>query len=310
MKHAYFHKLALGLVCAALPVAAIAAPKEPLRLKPSSKWIADYPKDGCRLIRQFGEGDNQSLIVLSRFAPSDSFALTFAGKPFKQNETVKAKVQFGPDEAEQEGEFWAGKYGELPSMVMTGEMRLGLLTAEEIDAIKASIKEKQATQKSKAPVYVKIQPIGVEREKRVKYVKVSRPLRTPVVLELGSMDRPMAALNTCITDLVNGWGLDAEKHKSMLRSVMPITSPGNWMKSSDYPVKMLRAGQPALVEFRLDVDEAGSATGCHIQQTTRPVEFDKAVCGAIMRKAKFDPAIDAQGKPMKSYYQSTVKFRL
>jgi Gram-negative bacterial TonB protein C-terminal len=304
MAYTLFQKLALGLVCATLPVSAIAAPKEPLRLKPSSKWIADYPKDGCRLIRQFGEGDDKSLIVMSRFAPSEYFSLTFAGKPFKQLDPVKAKVQFGPDEAEQEANFWDGKYGELPSLVMTGEMRLAPFSAAELTAISA------AQKKPKDASMIRIEPVSVEREKRITFVKISRPLRTPVVLELGSMDRPMAALNTCITDLVNGWGLDAEKHKTMSRPVRPINVPGSWMSSGDYPIKMLNAGQPAIVEFRLDVDETGRATGCHIQQTTRPQEFDNAVCSAIMRKAKLSPALDAQGQPMKSYYQSTVNFRL
>ncbi len=304
MKTASFHKLALGLVCAALPISAIAAPKEPLRLKPSSKWISDYQKDGCRLMREFGEGEDKSLIIMNRFAPRESFSLTLAGRPFKLNNPTDAKVQFGPTEAEQDVYFMTGTLGKLPSLVQPGEMRLAPVSPSELLAIKA------AQKKPKEFKQIKIEPLGAEREKQVKFVKISRPLRQPVILELGSMDKPLAALDTCIIDLVNSWGLDAAKHKTLTRDVTPVSNPGRWMTTDDYPTKMLNAGQPAIVEFRLDVDEAGKATGCHIQQTTRPAEFDKAVCGAIMRKAKLSPALDAQGQPMKSYYQNTVHFNL
>jgi Gram-negative bacterial TonB protein C-terminal len=304
MAYALFQKLALGLVCATLPVSAIAAPKEPLRLKPSSKWNSDYMKDGCRLIRQFGEGDDISLIIMNRFAPRESFSLTLAGRPFKLTQTADAKVQFGPTEAEQDVNFMAGTLGDLPSLVMSGEMRLAPASASELAALKAA--EKNPIEFAR----INFEPLGAEREKQVKFIKVGRPLRQAVILELGAMDKPLAALDTCITDLVNSWGLDAAKHKTLTRAVLPTSNPGNWMSSGDYPIKMLRAGQPAIVEFRLDVDETGRATGCHIQQTTRPKEFDRAVCSAIMRKAKLSPALDAQGQPMKSYYQSTVRFQI
>jgi Gram-negative bacterial TonB protein C-terminal len=304
MRYTLFQKLALGLACTTLPVSAIAAPKEPLRLKPSSKWISDYMKDGCRLMREFGEGDDKSLIIMNRFAPQESFSLTLAGKPFKLAKTADAKVQFGPTEAEQDVNFMAGTLGDLPSLVMSGEMRLAPVSASELAAIKlAEKKPKELTQ-------INIEPLGAEREKKVTFVKIGRPRRQAVILELGAMDKPLVALDTCITDLVNSWGLDAAKHKTMTRPVLPASNPGNWMNSEDYPIRMLHAGQPAIVEFRLDVDETGRATGCHIQQTTRPKEFDRAVCSAIMRKAKLSPALDAQGQPMKSYYQNTARFQI
>jgi hypothetical protein len=73
---------------------------------------------------------------------------------------------------------------------------------------------------------------------------------------------------------------------------------------------MLSAGQPAIVEFRLSVSADGVPTSCHIQLTTRPKEFDAAVCDSLMRRARFTPALDAEGKPLISYYLNTVKFAL
>lgn len=294
----FTQKLLMSAACASLSVTAFAAPEEPSRLKPSSKWISDYQPDGCRLMRAFGEGDDQILLQLSRFAPTDSFSMTLSGKKLGMKSKGQANIQFGPTEAEQSIEYLPGVIGKYSALVMSGDMRIVPLSAQQLKEIG----------QTKAPQIVKLAPIGAEREKAVTYLKIGKPLRKPVILELGPMDKPFAALSTCISDLVTSWGLDAEKHKSMVRWVMPVSSPGNWIKSSEYPTKMLAANQPAIVEFRLEVDEAGNATQCHIQQTTRPKEFDNAVCKGIMKRAKFVPALDAEGKPLRSYYQNTVKF--
>jgi Gram-negative bacterial TonB protein C-terminal len=295
----FAQKLLLGAACASITVSAVAAPAEPLRLKPSSKWVSDYRPDGCRLLREFGEGDDQVLLQMSRFAPTDGFSMTVSGKKFSMQKKGKASVQFGPNEAEQNVDYLPGTMGKLSSLVMSSDIRIAPLDAQQLKDI----------ERTKAPQIVKLAPIGSAREKAVTYLKIGKPLRKPVILELGAMDKPFAALSTCITDLVTSWGLDAEKHKNLVRWAMPSNNPGDWIRSSEYPSKMLDVNQPAIVEFRLEVDETGNATQCHIQQTTRPKDFDTAVCKGIMKRAKFTPALDAEGKPLRSYYQNTVRFQ-
>ena len=36
------------------------AAAQPVRLQPSSQWVLDYAENSCRLIRNFGEGDQQT----------------------------------------------------------------------------------------------------------------------------------------------------------------------------------------------------------------------------------------------------------
>jgi Gram-negative bacterial TonB protein C-terminal len=295
----YLAKSVLSVSIAAIVAqASFGAPAAPLHLKPSSKWISDYQPDGCRLMRQFGEGDDKAIIIMNRFAPSDYFQLTLAGKAFKREKRDQVKIQFGSNEAEQDIDFLPGNFGEMPAILMVGLMRITPVTKEEI----------KAHEKLKPTVYLPQVPLGAAREKAVTFVKVGRSLRKPVVLELGAMDKPFAALSTCISDLVKSWGVDAESHKSLTRFTTPKNNPGNWVVSADYPDKMLNAGQGAIVNFRLLVDAAGSVTGCFIQQTTRPKEFDDAVCKSISKRAKFDPALDKDGKPILSYYNNTVRF--
>lgn len=290
----------LAIIATTTPSFAQSA-KEPLSLKPSSAWHVDYADDRCRLARQFGTGDDLVLLFMDRYGPDQSFRLMLAGKPVRSyQEKADAYVQFGPSEAEQKLYYFAGNLSKLPALIFTNRTRLAGPSEAELIAIKNAGPSE----------WIDLAPIAEERQKAVKYLKVGKPLRRPVMLETGGMLGAFKALDTCIDNLMTTWGIDVERHKQLTRRVVPQQSPGKWVVSSDYPLDMLRSGQPAIVEFRLSVDVGGKATACHIQSTTRPKEFDDAVCKSVMRRASFDPALDAQGKPLASFYRNTVRFQI
>jgi hypothetical protein len=293
----------LGVLVAALVLQSTASlafePQAPLRLKQSGQWIVEFGDQGCRMFREFGTGDDKTMIMISRYAPSESFRLTIGGKLFKRQANRDVTLQFGPNEAEQKISFMAGNLSpEMPAMILAGSIRMAPVPEAELAAFaKSDYQDENA-----------ITPMGAERVKAVTYLKVGKPLKQPIILELGRMDRPMAVMDQCIDHLMTTWGIDVQKHKNLKRQVRPTVSPGRWITTDDYPTKMLGQGQAAIVDVRLDVDGEGNAVGCHIQATTRPKEFDDAVCKSLMRRAKFTPALDADSKPIQSYWKSTVTF--
>lgn len=273
----------------------------PLVLKPSSPWHVDYADDRCRLGRQFGAGDEQVLLFLDRYGPSDRFRMTVAGKPLKVSvDRAEATLQFGPTEVEQRLLFLNGNLGEMPALVFASSARIAAPTDAELQAAKNAAENE----------WIDAPPISEERQKAVKYLTIGKPLRRSVTLETGSMRGGLAALDKCVDNLMISWGVDIERHKSLTRKVRPQQSPARWVVSQDYPLQMLRDGQPAIVDFRLSVGPDGVPTACHIQSTTRAKEFDTAVCQSVMRRARFDPALDAGGKPIASYYLNRVRFQL
>lgn len=291
---------ALTLIATATPAFAQSA-KEPLMLKPTSAWHVDYADDRCRLARQFGAGDELVYAFFDRYGPTEYFRLMLAGKAMKTSiEKADAAVRFGPAEAEQQILFFRGDLNKLPALIFASSIRLASPTAAEF----------AAATKSDDDGWIDYAPIGEARQKVVKYLTVGKPLRRAVTLETGSMRAPFVALDKCIDNLMTTWGIDTEKHKTLTRKVKPRQSPGRWVVSGDYPLDMLASGQPAIVEFRLSVGADGVPTACHIQSTTRPKEFDDAVCKSVMRRARFDPALDATGKPLASYYRNTVRFQI
>jgi Gram-negative bacterial TonB protein C-terminal len=272
-----------------------------LRLQPTSQWQIDYAADHCRLARQFGEGENKVLAIFDKYGPDGEFKMTIAGQPMRTRyDKDGVSLQFGPAEEKQELEFFIGKFGEQNALIFRGGARIAPPTTAERQAIK----------NKKAGEWIELTPITPAREAAVRYIEIGKPLRRAVILETGSLKQPMAALDKCVDELVSHWGVDVEKHKSLTRKAAPIESPGRWITTDDYPTAMLNAGQPALVEFRLNVGADGIPTACHIQATTRPQAFDDAVCKSLMRRAKFEPALDSGGKPLESYWRNTVNFRI
>jgi protein TonB len=71
---------------------------------------------------------------------------------------------------------------------------------------------------------------------------------------------------------------------------------------------MLRQGRQGMVEFRLVVDEQGQVANCHVDLDT-PGPFGEATCNAISRRARFKPALDAEGRPMRALYVCSVEFK-
>ncbi|MEO1043853.1 MAG: energy transducer TonB [Pseudomonadota bacterium] len=277
--------LALSITTPAL------AKREPVVFAPTGKWVVSYDEDGCSMLHSYAAGDDKAVVIFRRYAPGSSFLLTLAGDPFRAKGRAKsATLRFGPDEDEIDLLFFSGKLGDnIPAMVFSQSTN-GLSQPPEADE----------TWPGKEAI--------LARQRAIQSLEVSKAVRRPVRFELGSMEKPLAAFGKCIDDLVSNWGLDPETQKSLTRRPEAKRSPAKW--DIEYPADMLLQGQPAIVNFRLMIDSSGAVQSCHIQRTTRLKEFDDAVCKSIMRRATFEPALDATGQPVASYYVSRVRFQI
>lgn len=297
-----YHKFIILLLCMNLMAAqAFAKDKEPLVLSPSSKWNIDYAEDSCTLGRTFGEGENKSLLTFRRFSPSDSPRMVISGLPFKTRRN-KVTYQFGIDKIERDRVIFNGTRGDAPALIFNGQIDIVPLTEQQL------LERKKAYENDDFFLVEKIKPAPITDD--ITTLLISGLSRTPVLLQTGAFIKPMAALDKCIDDLVTTWGVDAEKHKSLMQPVLPTVSPQRWLNSSDYPTSLLNKGNQGIVNFRLIVTPDGEVESCHIQLSTRPVGFDEAVCQKISKRAKFKPALDAEGRPLKSFYTNTVNFRI
>ena len=277
--------------------------KERPPLPPSSAWNIHYADDSCRLVRTFGEGNEAVSILLESFEPGDWFNITFVGEPLKTNGRGAARsplLRFGPNAEASEVDLFIGTHGELPALISQSTVRIVPLTEAEIEARDKAAKNGEDYDPPKVS----------ERQKdAVEWLQLSRALAEDVKLETGSLMKPLAALDKCSWDLVRLWGLDPEQQKTLLRKPKRSRPERLFISHEDYPEKMIRDDRQGIVQARLLIDSDGKVSSCKNLIETEDKEFGEVVCRKL-RSGKFEPALDAAGRPVPSYQVQRVTFRL
>lgn len=271
-----------------------------LRLKPVTAWQMHYADDSCRIGRIFGEGEQRVMFYLDRTGPSSSFTMVAAGRPLNGSKRSQfAYVRFGERRGERKMPVSLGRQGKLEPALIFGSTEFS--PADTDDALGKPDGTNLAVQRD---------AIRSAIEADIGWISFRRAARKAVRLETGSLGKPMAAMRACTDELLTHWGIDLEKHKNLKQSVKPANSRQTWVTPRDYPTHLIAKGQQGNVHFRLSVDAQGKPSACHIQQSTRPQEFDDVVCKRLMQRARFTPAITEDGEAIASYYRSTVRFRI
>jgi hypothetical protein len=282
--------LMLWVTIAAVPTAPVAEASAPETLKRSGAWVVDYNRDACHLIAQFGAGPDMIIMRLTRYEPGDWFDLDLYGHRLANTDVrSKATIDFGLRGTPVEALTTNGKTGDLPMMHL-GSMRLDGWESEEPEEVGPQLHPQQEAAVS-----------GVA-------VKIGR--KKPFRLDFGSLAKPMEQLRICQADLLKSWGYDPVVQATLSKPVRPANSSARWLRTSDYPPGAVAKGQNGIVQFRLDVESDGRIAGCHVLARTSPDVFADTTCRAVSRRAKLQPALDATGKPVRSYYVQKVHWQM
>lgn len=281
--------------CATLATPAAAA--SPVVLTPSSKWVVDYANEKCRLMRSFGTGDQTAMLMFVQSAPSGGFGLTAAGpslRGFVDSRPVVLRVN--DTLAEMRGRPFTGKVDGVGPALIYSTLAFG---AEEM---------RRAESEEPVPM-AGLPEIDLVRAAEAEYVEFGQGNRK-VRFATGNMRAPMAALNSCTADLVRSWGLDLERHRSATR--LPVWTNREAVVRkivAQYPAQAVQVGEQAIIEMRVMIDSAGAVSSCHIERTTSADALNSPACKEMAR-ARFEPALDAQGQAMPSYYATTVVYKM
>ncbi len=271
-----------------------AAANEPLALEPSSPWELTYEADSCALRRTFGEGDQQTQLEMRRFAPGINLQTTIASRARMTRRNFR--LRFG-DEGEWEDH-------ENPLYAYFDDNFEGVIFRHTLLSPRVGPDEPPSL-----PAGIDLATMEAEAAATLDSLSISRAFGDELVLETGPLKKPILLLNECIDELMTHWGIDVEAHKTLARSAAPIDL-AQAARMIGYPPKMVQRSLPGLVNIRLDIDETGRVTECHIQMPLSDPEFEESSCADIQHAFEFDPALDKDGKPLKSYYVTSVRFEI
>lgn len=278
-------RIAAFFLAAAALVFPGAAQAETETFAPAGPWAIDYAEQSCRLMRNFSNGERSVTLKLERAELGPRLLLEIAGADLDYATRARTtRYRYGPAGAEREGPL-----ARLANAVQVGNAPL-------LDGFEAANSWTEWSYEAELAAAA-----GIEA------VTVSGTFGDEITLRLGAMREPVAALQACVDDLMNDWGIDAREQVSATRHAEPTSDPQDWLGKGDYPREMLRIGMGGFVRLRLLVDESGRATKC-IATASNQV-LSNSTCLAVMERASFTPALDEAGDPMTGLYIANVVYR-
>jgi protein TonB len=87
-----------------------------------------------------------------------------------------------------------------------------------------------------------------------------------------------------------------------------LSAPASWFGADDYPPAAVRASEEGAVRFTLDISDTGAVTGCRVVESSGFSDLDSQTCSLAMQRAKFRPATDNHGKPIRSDFTQRTRW--
>jgi len=258
--------------------------------RPSSVWAADYGDDYCRLVREFSDGEDTINLVFQRIQPGPDTQLLLIGNSLR---TFRGANQIGwqflPNDAERRSNYLRAETGDGQQYLRMDNVFLARFAPPAPGTpFGAPQPYDRAAEQATSKGYTGL--------------SVTTGLTSPVRIETGALDAPIAALQACADDLLQTWGLDPNKHKSLTAIPIPQPPPDGILPAGTIPFSEFRKFAGGGNQVRLMLDAGGKPTACHIHSPTLNEALNTRICNLLMERAVFTPAKDASDQPLASYW--------
>jgi TonB family protein len=267
-------------------------------LEPGSKWKASYDAGLCRLARMFTADGQQHALVFEQAAPEARFNMSVAGPGLKEvNGGLTLQLAFGPDGATSDQAIVKEANPEFGTVVFLKDITLNPATLAEANASEG-VGFSESTRS-----------IDTADAEPLRQITLAQGERT-LVFRTGPLAAPFSVLNDCTTPILSTWGIDAAAHRDAQRNTRMLNVQKIARSIQErYPLESLMERRGGVVGVAVLVDEQGAPTECRITNDSGDRNLDRVACEGLMR-ARFDPALDAEGKAMKSYWMTRITYRI
>lgn len=122
---------------------------------------------------------------------------------------------------------------------------------------------------------------------------------------LKQMERIAKLLDDCTRDLRLYWNM-GEASSAVAVPPEPFKDVRSLYTPADYPADALRSELEGAVQVMLLIDETGKTRSCEVVQREGAPVFEAMACQVLLERARFTPAKDLRGKPLRATYTSPV----
>lgn len=92
--------------------------------------------------------------------------------------------------------------------------------------------------------------------------------------------------------------------------IRPVTNPGSWVTTVDYPPAALRDSLEGTTGFRLTIGPDGLPRRCEVIASSGSEVLDTATCRLIMERARFQTRRDANGVRIGGTYSNRIRWQI
>jgi TonB family protein len=268
--------MAKSLCMLGLPAAAAAligaADAPPLR-QPTKGWVVDYGDSACTALRSYG---------------SEAEPITLAFRP-SPNGTVVRLILARPGRPPPQADQFQVVMNIAPPSVKTTGLRFPGAGKREFVWINARRADLEGLRRA-GEIAIKGGPVA-ER------------------LALPNIGNALDALDTCNADLRRYWNV-GEHGSGVAKPAAPLKPLIRYFSSDDYPAEAATRGEGGRSVIMMMIDEKGALKDCLVEETSGIATLDAMTCLVLRERAKFSPALDAAGRPVRSVLTQSVIWKI
>ena len=120
----------------------------------------------------------------------------------------------------------------------------------------------------------------------------------------------LKALDDCLTDLRDYFNVPPPDTPNPRLSRGPVGDLQKVFRREDYPMHAGHLGLQGSTTMEILIDEKGAVADCSVTETSGHSALDAQSCAIVKERAKFQPAMNIQGKPERSSYSQRIRWKL
>lgn len=242
-------------------------------LQPTGKWVVDFGDSRCVAQRIYGETGKPVYLLIKASAVGEGLQLSVAQKgPNGYGVQEPAKLTMGKGEPIKLLQL---RYG-----IEKKQVRTVNLTRAQMEQLASSTELRWDT------------------------------ANLDYSIPLGPMANLIKVVEKCRVGLGDYWNGTPEKKALLKQPVSMNTTIRKLFSSDDYPSQAVFGVQSGTAHIIALIDEKGQMADCMVVETSGIAVLDAQTCIIMHKRAKFSPAIGADGKPAKSTFTQRVRWEM
>jgi TonB family protein len=261
----------LALVAAAMSWP-VAAQRPPAAWTATGKWTVEYADRQCLASRTFSR-DGQSLTVVLVPTPASDLGELWLLTDDPGLALDRTQIKTGDVAIETKGMTLTGLTASKQRVWRAG------LQGDELQRLCATGR------------------LGFQSSKLV------------AAMDLPALGSVRGALQDCMEGLLKGWGFPASTAR-LTRYATPQKKVMAYVTPEDYPSAAIKDGASGSSEIMVTVGLDGRARNCRVIKSAGHQALDATTCAILVRRARFDPALDASGKAVEAPFFTRMTWQV